>query len=108
MIIFSVFHHFIIPALKCTGSAVCSQGSKAVLLRGVKPQWILKAVSEEKVTIVWLLVPWAQDILDAIESGELKIQDYDLGQWRLMHIGAQPVPPSLIPPLETLFSGAPV
>jgi acyl-CoA synthetase (AMP-forming)/AMP-acid ligase II len=71
-------------------------GSKAVLLRGVKPEWILNAVSEEKVSIVWLLVPWAQDILDAIESGEVKLEDYQLEQWRLMHIGAQPVPPSLI------------
>lgn len=71
-------------------------GAKAVLLRGVTPRWILEAVSEEKITIVWLLVPWAQDILDAIESGEVKLRDYRLGQWRLMHIGAQPVPPSLI------------
>lgn len=71
-------------------------GSKAVLLRGTKPKWILKAVSEEKVTIVWLLVPWAQDILDAIERGDINLEDYNLSQWRLMHIGAQPVPPSLI------------
>lgn len=71
-------------------------GSKAVLLRGIKPEWILKTVSEESITIVWLLVPWAQDILDAIESGEVKLEDYNLSQWRLMHIGAQPVPPSLI------------
>ena len=71
-------------------------GAKAVILRGVKPQWILEAVSEERATIVWLLVPWAQDILDAIESREININDYRLEQWRLMHIGAQPVPPSLI------------
>lgn len=71
-------------------------GSKAVLLRGVKPEWILKVISQEKVTIVWLLVPWAQDILDAIEGGDVKLKDYHLAQWRLMHIGAQPVPPSLI------------
>ena len=71
-------------------------GSKAVLLKGIKPDWILKTVSEEKCTIVWLLVPWAQDILDAIESGEINLENYDLSQWRLMHIGAQPVPPSLI------------
>lgn len=71
-------------------------GSKAVLLRGIKPEWILKAVSEEKATIVWLLVPWAQDILDAVERGEVKLEDYQLDQWRMMHIGAQPVPPSLI------------
>ncbi len=71
-------------------------GSKAVLLRGINPQWIMQTISEEKITIVWLLVPWAQDILDAIESGEIRLEDYKLDQWRLMHIGAQPVPPSLI------------
>ena len=71
-------------------------GSKAVLLKGTKPQVILEAVSNEKCTIVWLLVPWAQDILDALDRGELKLSDYELDQWRLMHIGAQPVPPSLV------------
>ena len=71
-------------------------GAKSVLLRGVKPEWILRAVTEEKCTIVWLLVPWAQDLLDAIESGKIDLDSYYLDQWRLMHIGAQPVPPSLI------------
>ncbi|NLB87759.1 MAG: acyl--CoA ligase [Syntrophomonadaceae bacterium] len=90
-----------IPPLYHTGAKMHWFGSllvggKAVLLRGIKPEWILKTVSEEKITIVWLLVPWAQDILDAIESGEVKLEDYELSQWRLMHIGAQPVPPSLI------------
>jgi acyl-CoA synthetase (AMP-forming)/AMP-acid ligase II len=42
------------------------------------------------------LVPWAQDLLDAIDRGDVKLEDYRLSQWRLMHIGAQPVPPSLI------------
>lgn len=71
-------------------------GSKAVILRGVKPEWIFRAVSEEKCTIVWLLVPWAQDILDEIDAGRLNPDHYMLDQWRLMHIGAQPVPPALI------------
>lgn len=71
-------------------------GSKAVLLKGTRPEVILSAVSKEKCTIVWLLVPWVQDILDAIERGDVKLEDYELEQWRLMHIGAQPVPPSLI------------
>lgn len=71
-------------------------GSKAVLLKGTKPEIILDAVSKEKCTIVWLLVPWAQDIVDALDRGDLKLENYDLEQWRLMHIGAQPVPPSLI------------
>ena len=78
-------------------------GSKAVLLRGVKPEWIIKAVSEEQITIVWLLVPWAQDILDAIERGDIKLENYKLEQWRLMHIGAQPVPPSLIKRWKNIF-----
>jgi long-chain acyl-CoA synthetase len=71
-------------------------GSKGVLLRGTKPEWILKTISDERVTIVWLLVPWAQDILEALDRGDVKLEDYELGQWRLMHIGAQPVPPSLV------------
>ena len=71
-------------------------GSKAVLLKGTHPETILKTISDEQCTIVWLLVPWAQDILDALDRGDLKLSDYKLDQWRLMHIGAQPVPPSLI------------
>ena len=71
-------------------------GAKTVLLRGVSPEWILRTTSEEQCTIVWLLVPWAQDILDAIDAKEIDLSDLKLDQWRLMHIGAQPVPPSLI------------
>ena len=71
-------------------------GSKAVLLKGTSPEAILSAMSDEQCTIAWLLVPWAQDILDCLDRGDLKLSDYKLDQWRLMHIGAQPVPPSLI------------
>ncbi len=90
-----------IPPLYHTGAKMhwfgsLLAGAKSVLLRGVKPEWILRAVTEEKCTIVWLLVPWAQDLLDAIESGKIDLDSYYLDQWRLMHIGAQPVPPSLI------------
>jgi len=78
-------------------------GAKAVILKGLRPEWILEAVSEEKVTIVWLLVPWAQDILVAIENGDIRLADYALDQWRLMHIGAQPVPQSLIKNWKKVF-----
>ncbi len=78
-------------------------GAKSVLLKGVKPEWIIRTVSEERCTIVWLLVPWAQDILDAIDRGDIKLEDYHLSQWRLMHIGAQPVPPSLIKRWKSVF-----
>ena len=90
-----------IPPLYHTGAKMhwfgsLFTGSKAVLLKGNSPKAILQAVSQEHCTIVWLLVPWAQDILAALDRGELKLEDYQLSQWRLMHIGAQPVPPSLI------------
>jgi len=90
-----------IPPLYHTGAKMhwfgsLLSGSKAVLLRGVKPEWILRAVTEEKCTIVWLLVPWAQDLLDAIDDGRVDLSRFRLDQWRLMHVGAQPVPPSLI------------
>ena len=97
-----------IPPLYHTGAKMHWFGSllsasKAVLLRGVKPEWILRTITEEKCTIVWLLVPWAQDLLDAIDSGKVHLDDYLLDQWRLMHIGAQPVPPSLIHRWQKVF-----
>ena len=97
-----------IPPLYHTGAKMhwfgsLLSGGKAVLLKGTKPEYILDAVSKEHCTIVWLLVPWAQDILEAIESGKVKLEDYDLEQWRLMHIGAQPVPPSLIKKWKSYF-----
>ena len=103
------FHHqtthddvfLCIPPLYHTGAKMhwfgsLFTGSRGVLLKGNTPQAIFDAVSSEKCTIVWLLVPWCQDILAALDRGDLKPENYQLSQWRLMHIGAQPVPPSLI------------
>ena len=90
-----------IPPLYHTGAkfhwmgSLCA-GSGAVLLKGTTPEIILEAVSKERCTLVWLLVPWAQDILDALDRGDLDLENYHLDQWKLMHIGAQPVPQSLI------------
>ena len=97
-----------IPPLYHTGAKMhwfgnLLSGSKAVILRGVKPEWVMQAISEEKVTIVWLLVPWVQDILDALEHNDIQLKDYRLEQWRLMHIGAQPVPPSLVRRWKNVF-----
>ncbi|MGI6107389.1 MAG: class I adenylate-forming enzyme family protein [Lachnospiraceae bacterium] len=99
-----------IPPLYHTGAKMHWMGSlmaggKAVLLTGTKPDIILRAVSEEKCTIVWLLVPWAQDILDALDRGDIRLSDYEVSQWRLMHIGAQPVPPSLVRHWHDYFPG---
>ncbi len=97
-----------IPPLYHTGAKMhwfgsLYSGSKAVLLKGVKPKFILETASQEQCSIVWLLVPWAQDILDAIDRSELKLDEYNLSKWRLMHIGAQPVPPSLIARWKNIF-----
>lgn len=97
-----------IPPLYHTGAKMhwmgsLYAGSKAVLLKGTQPDVILSAISEEHCTLVWLLVPWAQDILDALDRGDIKLSDYNLSQWRLMHIGAQPVPPSLIKRWKAYF-----
>ena len=90
-----------IPPLYHTGAKMhwfgsLFTGSRAVLLKGNSPKAIFDAVSQERCTIVWLLVPWCQDILAALDRGDPKLEDFQLSQWRLMHIGAQPVPPSLI------------
>ena len=97
-----------IPPLYHTGAKMhwfgsLVAGSRAVLLKGTTPELIVKTASEEACTIVWLLVPWAQDILDSIDRGDINLADYDLSPWRLMHIGAQPVPPSLIKRWKAIF-----
>lgn len=97
-----------IPPLYHTGAKMhwfgsLLTGGKAVLLKGTTPELIIRTASEEKCSIVWLLVPWAQDILDAIDRGNIRLKDYDLSAWRLMHIGAQPVPPALIKRWKTVF-----
>ena len=91
----------LIPPLYHTGAKMHWFGSlivggRATLLNGVTPKAILETVSEEQGTIVFLVVPWAQDLLSALDRGELKLKDYNLKQWRLLHMGAQPIPPTLI------------
>ncbi len=97
-----------IPPLYHTGAKMhwfgsLISGSRAVLLKGTRPEAVLSAISMERCTIAWLLVPWAQDILDALDRGEIKVEEYQLDQWRLMHIGAQPVPQSLIRHWKSYF-----
>ncbi len=98
----------LIPPLYHTGSKMHWFGSlivggRATLLNEVSPRNILETVDKERGTIVWLLVPWVHDILVALERGELNRADYNLDSWRLMHIGAQPVPPSLVKQWKRVF-----
>ena len=100
----------LIPPLYHTGSKMhwfgsLITGGRASLLGEVSPRSIFETVHRERGTIVWLLVPWAHDILVALEDGKVKKEDYDLSCWRLMHIGAQPVPPSLVRRWIAVFPG---
>jgi acyl-CoA synthetase (AMP-forming)/AMP-acid ligase II len=98
----------LIPPLYHTGAKMHWFGSlivggSAVILKGVSPEWIFEAVNAEGGTILWLLVPWVQDILLKLDRGEMRIEDYRLDQLRLLHIGAMPVPPSLVKRWQEYF-----
>ncbi len=74
-------------------------GGKATIITGgerVNAKLILDTISNERVTLVMLLVPWIQDITSVLDSGELKLSVYDISSLRLVHSGAQPVPRALI------------
>jgi len=74
-----------------------------LLIEQISPQIIMETVSQERVTKAFLLVPWALDILQALDSGELRQDNYDLSSWKLMYMGAQPIPPSLVMKWKSYF-----
>ncbi|MFC1920162.1 class I adenylate-forming enzyme family protein [Chloroflexota bacterium] len=80
-------------------------GGKATILAEISPKKVFDAVHNERGTVVFQLVPWTQDILGALDRGELKKDDYDLSCWRLMHMGAQPIPPSVVKRWKEYFPG---
>jgi len=74
-------------------------GARAVMTTGgerVTAELILDTISKEKITLCMLLVPWLQDIVTALDRGNLKLEDYDVSSLRLVHSGAQPIPPVLV------------
>ncbi|MDR0885685.1 MAG: acyl--CoA ligase [Clostridiales Family XIII bacterium] len=98
----------LLPPLYHTGAKMhwfgsLMSASKGVLLKGTDPKLIFDTLSSEKVTIIWLLVPWAQDLIHAIEIGNVDLDSLDLSAIRLMHMGAQPIPPSLIKRWKEIF-----
>jgi acyl-CoA synthetase (AMP-forming)/AMP-acid ligase II len=79
-------------------------GARNILLtEAITPHSIFEAMAKEQISVVFLLVPWAIDILGALDRGELQREEYDLQCWRLMHMGAQPIPPSLIRRWKSYF-----
>jgi acyl-CoA synthetase (AMP-forming)/AMP-acid ligase II len=78
-------------------------GTNILLTELIKPEIVIETLSKEKATLVFLLVPWALDILGAFDRGEIRPENYDLSHLRLMHMGAQPIPPSLVKRWKTYF-----
>jgi len=75
------------------------------LTEKITPDLIFENMSREKISLVFLLVPWVLDILGALDTGALKKQDFDLDRWRLLFLGAQPIPPSLVQRWKQYFPG---
>jgi len=80
--------HWLASLILGGGSVI--QGGK------ITPRAIFEVMDEERGTVAMLLVPWLQDILTALESDEIKVEDYDLSCWRLVLFGTQHVPPHLV------------
>jgi acyl-CoA synthetase (AMP-forming)/AMP-acid ligase II len=78
-------------------------GTNILLTELIKPEIIIETLAGEKATMVFLLVPWAIDILGAFDRGEIKPETYDLSHLRLMHMGAQPIPPSVVKRWKSYF-----
>ena len=65
-------------------------GCSALLTEQISPGIIMETIAKERISVVFLLVPWAADIIEACDKRQIKIEGYDLDSWRLTHMGAQP------------------
>ena len=78
-------------------------GTSVLLTESLKPEIMVETLATEKCTLVFLLVPWALDILDAFDKGKLRPEQFDLSNLRQMQMGAQPIPASLIKRWKAYF-----
>jgi long-chain acyl-CoA synthetase len=78
-------------------------GCSVLLTEQISPRHIVETIARERLSVVFLLVPWAVDLLNALDRRELRIEDYDLSCWRRTFMGAQPIPPSLVHRLKDFF-----
>lgn len=79
-------------------------GASTVLLtEQISPKYIIETIAKERVTVVFLLVPWTADLLEAFDKKQLRIEEYDLGCWRQAFMGAQPIPASIVQRLKAYF-----
>jgi acyl-CoA synthetase (AMP-forming)/AMP-acid ligase II len=75
-----------------------------VLLKGNDASSILRAIRDEHVTIMWTLGPWARDLVERVQAGDLSVSEGEYGSLRLTHMGAQPIPRDLIESWKAIWS----
>ena len=79
-------------------------GGRTILLtEKITPSYILESIDSEGISVLFLLVPWALDLLNALDKNETSKGNYDLSNWRLTHMGAQAIPPTVVHRLKKYF-----
>ena len=79
-------------------------GGTIVVQLDLSPKSLMDTFSEEKVDGCLLTVPTMSDLIKAIQTGEIKVADYDLSKFGgYMVVGAQPVPSSLFVAMKENF-----
>ena len=94
-----MYHVAIAHALGVMAAGGCS----VLLTEQITAQAMVNTIAKERISVVFLLVPWAMDLLEAFDKRQIKIEEYDLSRWRLTHMGAQPIPPSLVKRIKAYF-----
>lgn len=83
------------------GNLLCGAG--CVLMLGFRSDVFFEVLRREKVSITFLLLPWIQDLLAALDNGCCTVPESGFPNWRLLHTGAQPIPPIVIQRVQTYF-----
>ncbi|MCF8104614.1 MAG: acyl--CoA ligase [Desulfohalobiaceae bacterium] len=76
---------------------------KVLMPMEINPKSYIQSIASEKCTGGWNTVPTWSDLISAIKSGEINVQDYDLSHLRHIEIGAQPVPQVLFEDSKRIF-----
>ena len=83
--------------------AMAAGACTVLLTEQINPRNIVETVSRERISVVFLLVPWAADLIEAFDGKTLRMEDYDFTRWRYIFMGAQPIPPSLVQRIKRYF-----
>ena len=78
-------------------------GCSVLLTEQISPRTIVETIARERLSVVFLLVPWAVDLLNALDRKEVRVEDYDLRCWRRTFMGAQPIPPVVVHRIKGYF-----